>query len=160
MRLRDAQVDYGNPPKLQVLADETLDWSDLRFHHDDGLWYVEKDGYVEYFSWSGNENDGSYWGRCFEITTVEGKSVILRGPWSSRAECINLRSFGPVVDVELTTDPDVLERRYTFTSASITLLAAKQAMDLVDEAGPLECRLRFSDNEPSWIPVWDDGGEL
>ena len=98
MRLVDAQVDrmegYGNPAKLQVLVDETPARSELRFEHDGGLWYAEKDGYAEYFSWTGPGNEGGYSGRCFKIITADGEQVTLRGPYSSRAGCVNLR-FGP-----------------------------------------------------------------
>ena len=124
MRILDARVDWredvANDPRLEVLVDEIPDRSELRFEHEDDLWVAIEDGYVEFFAWSGNGNDGGYSGRCFEITDVEGKSVTLRGPWSSRAGCVNQRSFGPVVDVRMTSEPDVFEQGHTFKSQSIT----------------------------------------
>lgn len=162
MRVLDAQVDwkegYGNLPKLQVLVDETPDRTDLRFQHEDGLWYAEHEGYAEFFAWTGPGNEGGFSGRCFEITTVSGEDVTLRGPYSSRAGCVNLRGLGPVVDVHLTTDPATLERGYTFRSGSLALPAAKQAVDLAAEASHLERILRFEPAEPYWVPV-RDGGE-
>lgn len=162
MRIKDAQVDwkegYANDPKLQVLVDEIPDRSELRFQHEDGIWCGIKDGFVSYFAWSGDGNDGGYSGRCFGITTVDGESVTLRGPWSSRAGCVNKRSFGPVVDVELATDPEVLERGYTFKAGTLTLSAAKQAVDLVDEASHLERVVKFDSDEPYWV-VRRNGGE-
>jgi len=163
MRVLDAAVDwkerYGNPPKLQVLVDEVPDRPELRFRHEDGLWVAIEDGYVEYFAWSGDGNDGGYSGRCFEITTVDGEQVTLKGPWSSRAGCVNKRSFGPVVDVELATDLKVLERGYTFKAGTVTLSAAKQAIDLVDEASHLERVVKFGSDEPYWRPVKANGGD-
>lgn len=162
MRIEDAQVDwmegYANDPKLQVLVDEIPDRSELRFEHEDGLWVAIENGYVEFFAWSGDGNDGGYSGRCFEITTVDGEEVTLKGPWSSRAGCVNKRSFGPVVDVELATDPEVLERGYTFKAGTLTLSAAKQAIDLVDEASHLERVVKFDSDEPYWV-VRRNGGE-
>lgn len=145
--------DLANDPRLQVLVDETPDRSELRFQHDDGLWFAESDGYAEYFSWSGNGNDGGYSGRCFEITTVDGEQVTLKGPWSSRAGAVNKAGFGPVVDVSLTTDPETFERGQTFRSAALTLAAAKRAVDLAPEASHLERIRKFDAVEPTWIPV-------
>jgi hypothetical protein len=154
MKLLDAQVDWredvDNDPRLEVLVDEIPDRSELRFEHEDGLWVAIDNGYVEYFAWSGDGNDGGYSGRSFEITTVDGEQVTLKGPWSSRAGCVNKRSFGPVVDVRMATDPDVLERGYTFRTGTLTLSAAKQAIDLADEDAHLERIIKFDSNEPYW----------
>jgi hypothetical protein len=162
MKILDCQVDWredvGNDPRLEVLVDEIPDRSELRFEHEDGIWCGIKNGFASYFAWSGDGNDGGFSGRCFEITTTDGEQVTLKGPWSSRAGCVNQRSFGPVVDVRLATDPAVLERGYTFRSASLTLSAAKQAIDLADEDAHLERVVKFED-EPYWRPVRDNGGE-
>ncbi len=153
----DCQIDWredvANDPRLQVLVDETPDRSELRFENEDGLWVGIDNGYVEYFAYSGDGNDGGYSGRCFEITTVDDEQVTLKGPWSSRAGCVNQRSFGPVVDVAITTDPSTLERGHTFRTGTLTLEAAKQAIDLVDEPCHLEQRLKYSDDEPVWVAV-------
>lgn len=163
MKILDAQVDWredvGNDPRLEVLVDEIPDRSELRFEHEDGLWCGISDGYVSYFAWSGDGNDGGFSGRCFEITTTDGEQVTLRGPWSSRAGCVNQRRFGPVVDVRLATDPAVLERGYTFRSGTLTLSAAKQAIDLTDEDAHLERVVKFDGEEPYWRPIRDNGGE-
>jgi hypothetical protein len=162
MRILDAQVDWreevANDPRLEVLVDEIPDRSELQFAHEDDIWCAIQDGFVEYYHWSGEGNDGGYSGRCFEITTVDGEQVTLRGPWSSRAGCVNQRRFGPVVDVRLTDDPETLARGYTFLSGTLTLSAAKQAIDLAEETCHLERQLKFDSEEPYWIPV-RDGGE-
>ena len=162
-KIINAQVDwkegYANDPKLQVLVDEIPDRSELRFQHEDGLWVAIQDGFVEFFAWSGDGNDGGYSGRCYDITMRDGTEVTLKGPWSSRAGCVNKRSFGPVVDVELATDPEVLERGYTFKAGTLTLSAAKQAIDLADEDAHLERVVKFDSQEPYWRPVRNNGGE-
>ena len=162
MELRDAQVDWreevANEPRLEVLVDKTPDRSDLRFEHDDGYYVAIDNGYVEYFAWSGDGNDGGFSGRSFEITTVDGEQVTLKGPWSSRAGCVNQLSFGPVVDMRMATDPKVLERGYTFRTGTLTLAAAKQAIDLADEDVHFERVVRFSDDEPYWV-IRRDGGD-
>lgn len=159
MRLLDAQVDWredvANDPRLEVLVDEIPDRSDLRFEQEDGIWCGIKDGYASYYAWSGDGNDGGFSGRCFVVTTIDGEQVTLKGPWSSRAGCVNKRSFGPVVDVYLATDPEVLERGYTFKSGTLTLRAAKQAIDLTDEEAHLERAIKFDSEEPYWVPVRD-----
>lgn len=163
MEIIDAQIDWredvGNDPRLEVLVDETPDRTDLRFEHEDGLWVAIDNGYVEYFAWSGEGNDGGYSGRSFEIITVDGDEVTLEGPWSSRAGCVNKRHFGPVVDVRLATESAVLERGYTFQTGTLTLSAAKQAIDLVNEDAHLEQVIKFDSDEPYWIPVREKGGD-
>lgn len=163
MRILDAQVDWreevANDPRLEVLIDEIPDRSELRFEHEDGLWVAIDNGYVEYFAWSGDGNDGGYSGRSFEIATVDGEQVTLRGPWSSRAGCVNKRSFGPVVDVRLATNPSVLEKGYTFKSGTLTLSAAKQAIDIADDDAHLESVTKFDSDEPYWVPVRNNGGD-
>lgn len=162
MEILDCQIDWredvGNDPRLEILVDEMPDRSDLRFEQEDGIWCAIQDGFVSYFAWSGEGNDGGYSGRGFEITTVEGESVTLRGPWSSRAGCVNKRSFGPVVDVYLATDPEVLKRGYTFKSGTLTLAAAKQAIDLTDEKALLERVIKFDSEEPYWVVQRNGGG--
>lgn len=163
MKLKAASVDWredvGNDPRLQVVVDEIPSRDEMRFEHEDRIWLGTKSGFASYFAWSGDGNDGGYSGRSFEITTVDGEQVTLKGPWSSRAGCVNQRSFGPIVDVRITTDPSALERGYTFRTGSLTLEAAKQAIDLVDEPCHLERRLKYSNDEPVWVPVRDDGGD-
>ena len=163
MKILDAQIDWredvGNDPSLEVLVDETPDRCVLQFEQEDSLWVAIDNGYVEYFAWSGEGNDGGYSGRSFEITTVDGEQITLEGPWSSRAGCVNKRRFGPVVDVRLATDPGVLERGYTFQTGTLTLSAAKQAIDLVDEDAHLEQVVKFDSDEPYWIPVRENGGD-
>ena len=157
MKILDAQVDWreevGNDPRLRVLVDEIPERSELRFENEDELWVAIDDGYVEYFAWSGDGNDGGYSGRSFDITTVDSEQVTLKGPWSSRAGCVNQSSFGPVVDVCLTTDPEAFERGHTFETATLTLSAAKQAIDLADSDAHFERVEKFDSNEPYWIPV-------
>jgi hypothetical protein len=104
-------------------------------------------------------NDRGFSGRSFEITTVDGESVTLCGPYSSRAGCVNQRRFGPVVNVQLATDPSVLEKGYTFRTGTLTLSAAKQAIDLADDDGHFERIKKFDNDEPYWIPVRENGGD-
>jgi len=162
MQIKDAQIDWredvANDPRLEVLVDDTPDRSDLRFEHEDDLWVAIEDGYVSYFAWSGDGNDGGYSGRCFEIVTVDGEQVTLKGPWSSRAGCVNKRSFGPVVDVRLTTNPDALDKGHTFSTGTLTLSAAKQALGLTDDDACFERVEKFDSDEPYWV-VRRNGGE-
>lgn len=163
MRILDAQVEWyaesANDPRLEVLVDELPERTELRFENEDELWWATHDGYVEYFEWSGEGNDGGYSGRSFELTTVDGETVTLRGPGASRAGRVNQRGLGPVVDARLTTDPQTLECGHTFKSGSLTLSAAKQAVDLADSASHLTRIRKFSDDEPYWIPVQAIGGD-
>lgn len=163
MKLLAASVDWredtAHDPRLQVVVDEIPSRDELLFDHEDRIYCGIKDGYASYYVWSGEGNDGGYSGRCYDITMRDGTEITLKGPWSSRAGCVNQRSFGQVVDVRITTDPSALEHGYTFRSGSLTLEAAKQAINLVDESCHLERRLEYSTDEPVWVPVRDNGGE-
>lgn len=163
MRILDAGVDWmedvANDPRLQVIVDEIPSRDDLQFQHEGQIWCGINDGYASYYAWSGDGNDGGFSGRCYEITMRSGETVTLKGPWSSRAGCVNQRSFGPVLDVRISTDPSALERGYTFRTGALTLGAAKQAIDLVDGVCHLERRLKYSNDEPVWVPVRDERGD-
>ncbi len=157
MNVLDAQIDWKedvlNDPRIEVLVDETPHTEEMRFVHDEStdIWYAEDDGFVRYYHWSGPGNEGGFGGTSYQITTVDGETVTLKGPWSSRAGVVNQIGFGPVVEVKLTTDPEVMEKGYTFRARSITLEAAKEALRHEPEALCLEKAER--NGEPRWIPV-------
>jgi hypothetical protein len=157
MRILDADVEWyeevGNDPRLQVVVDEVPAREDLRFQHDDGIYCGILDGYVDYYAWSGDGNDGGYGGVCITIQMGDDNVETLHGPWSSRAGQVNLRRFGPIVDVDLTSDPTTTEQGYPIQSGALTLAAAKQAIDRVSEPCHLERRIRYDSEEPVWIPV-------
>ncbi|MFP8954429.1 hypothetical protein ACLI4Z_15890 [Natrialbaceae archaeon A-arb3/5] len=165
MQILGCQVDWredvANPPKLEVLVDEIPDLSEMFFEHDEehGLWYAEREGIARFFAWNGPENEGGFAGRNYTITTVDGKEVTLRGPWSSRASAMNKVGFGPCVPVRITTEPEVLERGFTFTSRALTLEAAKRAVDLAESASHLQRVERYRANEPCWEPVPANRGD-
>lgn len=163
MNLIDAAVDFrpnvANDPVLELLVDEIPDRSEMRFKHDEerGVWYGEKDGYVRFYLWSGPENEGGFSGSHYDILTVDGEEVTLKGPYSSRAGVMNKAGFGPCVGVRITTDPAVLENGRTFHSGVVTLATAKKAVDLVEAASHLQREFKFED-EPYWV-VKRNGGE-
>jgi len=53
----------------------------------------------------------------------------------------------------------VLEKGYTFRTGTLTLSAAKQAIDLTDDEAHLERVVKFDSNELYWVPVRDDRGD-
>lgn len=135
----DAQVDwvagYGNPPKLEVQLDEIPDMSEVEFEarifeNGRGLYYSDHDGYVRYFTWSGDGNDGGFSGRGYDITLTNGVEMTLRGPFSSRAGVMNKYDFGPCVDVKVTTEESVMEKGYTFSSAALSKELADEAAEM------------------------------
>lgn len=155
MNVRDAKVDwkedYANKPKLQVLVDNIPSRSSMVFESakDKQVWYAEKNGYVNFFSGHPDRPGNGYSGRKFTLQTADGE-VVLKGPYSSRAGVMNKLGFGPCVDVSITTDPSVLEKGYTFSSGSITLQKAKEAIQYVDKAKGM--KQTTSAREPIWIP--------
>jgi hypothetical protein len=56
------------------------------------LFYSEHPmGWVKYFSHCGDPrvNEGGFGGAPFGVILADGTQKVLRGPWSSRAECVN-----------------------------------------------------------------------
>jgi hypothetical protein len=154
IEIEDAEIDwkedYGNDPKLVLYVDELPTRDELRFQgsKEEGLWYAEHEsGYVEFFSWSGGQGNG-YNGRHYEIETVDGDSVTLKGPWSSRSGALNKAGYGPCLDVTYKTSPEQLGGR----SGAITLEAAEEAIDEFLEGVELERVVKFSSEEPYWVP--------
>lgn len=141
----------GNDPRLILYVDEIPDTSDLKFEgsEEQGLWYAEHEsGYVQFFAWDGGQQDG-YNGRHYDIETVDGEEVTLKGPWSSRAGVMNKYGFGPCLEALYRTHPDQLGGR----SGAITLEAAEEAIDqYIEEDVELERVEKFSGNEPYYIP--------
>lgn len=161
MEIQDAEVDWkkelGNDPQLILYVDEVLNYTDLEFEgsREQGFWYGEDDdtGYVEFFAWSGGEQDG-FGGRHYEIETVDGEEVTLKGPWSSRAGIANNLGYGPCVKTLYRTHPDQLGGR----SGHLTLERAEEVVDDYVEDNVLFERVeKFDNNEPYYIPT--RGGE-
>lgn len=155
MEIEDAEVDwkedYGNDPKLVLYVDEIPERSELRFEgsKEEGLWYGEhEDGYVSFFSWSGGQQNG-YNGRHYEIETVDGEEVTLKGPWSSRAGAMNLKGYGPCLDVTYRTSPNQFGGR----SGAVSLEAAEEAIDEFLDGVELERVEKFDEDEPYYVPT-------
>lgn len=155
MKVIDADVEWNedimNKPRLQVLVGEIPPLESMTFTSakDQSIWYSEKDGYVRFYAGHPDKDGDGYGGRSYTLNTKNGK-VTLKGPYSSRAGVMNKLGFGPCLDVNITSDPNVLEKGYTFNSGAITLEKAKRAIKYVDEADGL--KEVSSHGEPVWIP--------
>jgi len=122
---------WANSPMLQVLVDKIPARNELRYEQRGSIYYAEYQGYVEFFSWSGKQEDG-YGGRHFRILMKDETEIILKGPWSSRAGVINKIGFGPCLDVSITDDGEVWNKGYTYYAGSITVESLKSIFPLVD----------------------------
>ena len=158
MKVLQTSVDwypgYANSPQLKVLVDKAPDHSLLRYEKRGGLYFAHLDGYVSFFYYD-KPGDG-YAGRVFDITLLDGTQVSLKGPWSSRAGCVNNAGFEPCLNVSLTDDPTVWTRGYTFFAAAVTLKAVLPALPdgivLVEE---------HHNEDITYSPAkWSQGGEL
>lgn len=143
-----------NDPRLHLTAEDIPSRDELRFEgsKETGLWYAEhSSGKVEYFAWSGGQQDG-YAGRHYTIQTVADEEVTLKGPWSSRAGVFNKRGYGPCMDVIYESPED----HVTGTGGSITVERASEAVDEYLEDVELEKTIKFESEEPYWIPTKRD----
>lgn len=83
---------FGNTPRIVLEEDlDLLPREDLEFEHKDGLWWaIQPNGLVRYFAHSGRDvNEGGFGGSSFDIMH-KGQRKTLKGPWSSRAACVNM----------------------------------------------------------------------
>lgn len=158
----DARVDWNddivNPPRLEILTDSIPDSLVYeKIDLDEGvLYYGELDrGYVRYYVHN-PDNETGHSGRQFTFEMKDGSTERVTGPWSSRAGVVNALGLGPVVDIGITDDFDHFEEDVTLQVGTITLSAAKQAVDLVQEASHLERITQFNGDEPYWVPVHKD----
>jgi len=138
MKILNARVDWmkdwDNHPNLVVLVDKMPKAEDLSFNQHGGMYWSIKDGYASYLYYT-QPGDG-FAGRVFTLKMVDGTTKELKGPWSSRAGCVNTvlhglpgNNQGPIVDVTMTDDPDVYSGKVIkcFFAAAITMDLAKQA---------------------------------
>lgn len=154
MEIQDAEVqwheDQLNDPELILYVDETPDRPELEYHgsKESGLWYAEHEsGYVDFFSWSGGQGDG-YSGRSFDIQTVDGDEVTLKGPGASRAGVLNKAGYGPCLDVVYYTDSS----RDVGEAGAVTLETAEDVVDRYLEDVELERVEKFKADEPYYVP--------
>lgn len=150
--MQDADVKWydgkGNKPKLILEVDALPRRDELRYEGsvEEGLWYAEhEDGYVDFFAWDGGQQNG-YAGRHFDITTIDGEQITLKGPWSSRAGVMNKHGYGPCLDNWYEVEG------HARTSGAVTLETAEEAVDQYLDDVELVEETRFSSEEPYWIP--------
>lgn len=161
MEIWDAEIDwredFGNPARLINYVNKVPNHTDVTFtgNTETGLWYGEnEDGYASWFAWDGGQQDG-YGGRHYELEMEDGSTQVLKGPWSSRAGVMNKAGFGPCMDVLYRTHEEQLGGR----SGGMTVEKAEEVIDqyinepeIPDYEVELDERLRFSNDEPYFIP--------
>ena len=159
MEVHDAEVEwyerFGNDPKLVLSIDDRPSRDELQFARSGHHWVAVLDGYVEYYSWSGGDGRG-YNGRHYDITTVDGEEVTLKGPGSSRAGCVNATPLGPVVDVRFKYAGDGPAPAGFGSIGAVTLEVAEDALQYLDESVALEPIMTTSvpgNSEVRWVPT-------
>lgn len=109
MRILDMGINWnyglGNDPILCLQVDRIFDRTEFTYGHKNGLWYGIRESQVSFFSWKGPDNEGGYYREEFNIQTEAGKTVTLKGPWSSRSGVMNNVFDEPCIEVMLTVDP-------------------------------------------------------
>lgn len=90
---------YSNRPYLVVTTAEVPpSLSEYKFQQKGSLYWAEKDGFVEFFSYT--VPGSGYGGTLFHLNMEDGGHRILVGPWSSGAYVMN-EYFAPCVDCVL-----------------------------------------------------------
>ena len=153
----DWMKDWDNHPNLVVLVDKIPNHDDLRFNQQGGMYWAIKDGYASYLYYT-HPGEG-FAGRVFTLKMVDGTTQELKGPWSSRAGCVNtvLHDLsglqGPIVDVTMTDDPDVYSGKVIkcFFAGAITMDLAEQAAKM---ARCYLVRVR-DESDITWTPSMD-----
>lgn len=157
MKVLDCRVNWmekwDNKPYLELMVDRIPEDSEMIFEQKDDLFYAEKDGYVRFFYYSQPGN--GFGGARYPITMKDGSEMILKGPWSSRAGCMNNAGFKPSLDVVITNDKEAFDRGYTFLASHATLEICEKA---VEKFCP-EVMLKEEDyyGETCYHPVLKDG---
>jgi len=127
MKLLGAEVEwhigYANEPELILHVDSLPEPGEFGFEQRGPLYYAEKDGCVRFYAYNGPGQ--GFGGREFSIRMENGEERVLKGPWSSRAGCMNRAGFGPCVDVHF-----VIKSNGWRTYGSVTLDVAQEAAKL------------------------------
>jgi len=134
--LLNARIDLQAPhptahARMRLLVSRIPELNEFSFEQRNDIWYAEKHGIAKHFYWRGPENARGFGGQHFNIQTTDGKMVVLKGPWSTRAGAVNAEGFGPCVDVSLTDDPSVFTGRGTFIAGTVTLAFAELACEII-----------------------------
>ena len=112
---------WSTDPYINILVDHIPAREELRYERRGCDFFAELDGYVSFYWWKAPDNNGGYSGWTFPVTLIDGETVTLRGPWSSRPSAMLAAGFRPSVDVSITEDPQTLERGYTFSGGHTTV---------------------------------------
>ena len=100
---------YNNSPDIIIQLHEGVEWRDIfakvgeapgyllyreipsgsRSHY---YYATHPCGLAQYFNHSGDPliNEGGFGGAAFGVQLPDGSSKVLKGPWSSRATCVNM----------------------------------------------------------------------
>ena len=128
MKILAAHVEwneqYANHPNLFIETDKIPNWETMRYEERGGIYYAEREGFASYFYYI--HPDVGFGGREFPITMKDGTKKVLKGPWSSRAACVNLMGFGPIVDVTIKERESPY--KYVNTAGAVTLRVAQKAI--------------------------------
>jgi len=141
MKILDAKVDwfegYLNEPQLMLLVDNIPDVKEMVYekipYMGQYLYVAEKDGFVNFFIWSGKGNDGGYGGAELTVKVKDDKGVheeLVRGPWSSRSGIVNQVWRNQCMEVAITDDQQVWVYGGTLIAGAVTIEKAKEAMKI------------------------------
>jgi hypothetical protein len=137
---------YGNTPMLELLVDKIPHQSDLRYSMHNNIYYAELDGYVRFYWWEGPHNNRGYGGTEFKITMVDGKDVILKGPWSSNSSSVNKAGFGPCIEVALFDNLTMYQSNQAYYGGTVTIQLLNQYLDVIEiDTSPLNMAHNSSD---------------
>lgn len=114
---------FQNYPDLELEVENVPDIKTMRYEERNGIYYAEREGYVSYFYYKNPDN--GFGGREFPITMKDGTEKVLKGPWSSRAACVNNQGFGPIVDVVIQYN------QYHRIACAVTLRIAQKAIKML-----------------------------
>lgn len=144
------QQGLANGPRIQVLVDKIPKREELNFMRKGNLYLAIKEGYAQYFSWSGTKNDGGFYGAIWHVI-VEGKPTDVLGPWSARAGFINRHFETQIIDVQMTDDPVHFEKDQ-FVLGGITLELVKEGLEWCSEA-PLLVKIEEENGDIIYQPI-------
>jgi hypothetical protein len=118
---------WANGPELELKVDYIPHLAELAFTRKGDCFSAEKDGFVQYFYWhepSGQQSGFGGWN--IEINLIDGSSITLKGPWSSRCQVMNKMGFQTSVEALL------IDKDKKRLAGSVTLEWLKRYINLVD----------------------------
>lgn len=115
------KLGWNNIPGIEVLLSRIAEWSEFRFEERAHAYMAVFGAEVRFLYHSGEpERQDGFGGRHFKLRMKDGRTVTLKGPWSSNSSSINLIFGTDCVEAAVTDNMVDWKRGHTFYASAVS----------------------------------------